>query len=62
MCVCVVVKPHDDGGVTDQLCAEIKLAVDGANDIIKHMQNKNDYNEVRWGEETGSCAVERRKF
>lgn len=41
-------KPQDDGGVTDQLYAEIKPAVDGANYIIKHMRNKNDYNEVRW--------------
>lgn len=47
MCVCEVVKPQDDGGVTDQLYAEIKPAVDGANYIIKHMRNKNDYNEVR---------------
>lgn len=46
--VCVVVKPQEDGGVTDQLYAEIKPAVDGANYIIKHMRNKNDYNEVRW--------------
>lgn len=46
MCVCVVVKPKDEGGVTDQLYAEIKPAVDGANYIIKHMRNKNDYNEV----------------
>ncbi len=51
MCVCVVVKPQDDGGVTDQLYAEIKPAVDGANYIIKHMRNKNDYNEVRKREE-----------
>ncbi|XP_068603972.1 acetylcholine receptor subunit delta [Brachionichthys hirsutus] len=40
------VKPTEDGGVTDQLYAEIKPAVDGANFIIKHMRNKNDYNEV----------------
>lgn len=45
--MCVAVKPQDDGGVTDQLYAEIKPAVDGANYIIKHMRNKNDYNEVR---------------
>lgn len=32
--------------MTDQLYAEIKPAVDGANYIIKHMRNKNDYNEV----------------
>lgn len=40
-------KPQDDGGVTDQLYAEIKPAVDGANYIIKHMRNKDDYNQVR---------------
>ncbi len=40
-------KPQEDGGMTDQLYAEIKPAVDGANYIIKHMRNKNDYNEVR---------------
>uniref|UniRef100_A0A672GFX8 Cholinergic receptor, nicotinic, delta (muscle) n=1 Tax=Salarias fasciatus TaxID=181472 RepID=A0A672GFX8_SALFA len=38
---------HDDGGVTDQLYAEMKPAVDGANYIIKHMRNKNDYNEEK---------------
>lgn len=42
-----VVKPQEDGGVTDQLYAEIKPAVDGANYIIKHMHNKNDYNEEK---------------
>uniref|UniRef100_A0A672GZD6 Cholinergic receptor, nicotinic, delta (muscle) n=1 Tax=Salarias fasciatus TaxID=181472 RepID=A0A672GZD6_SALFA len=42
-----VVKPQDDGGVTDQLYAEMKPAVDGANYIIKHMRNKNDYNEEK---------------
>uniref|UniRef100_A0A3Q3WNQ2 Uncharacterized protein n=1 Tax=Mola mola TaxID=94237 RepID=A0A3Q3WNQ2_MOLML len=36
-----------DGGVTDQLYAEIKPAVDGANYIISHMRNKNDYNEEK---------------
>lgn len=46
MFLSVVVKPQDDGGVTEQLYAEIKPAVDGANYIIKHMRNKNDYNEV----------------
>lgn len=46
MCLCVVVKPQDDGGVTDQLYSEMKPAVDGANYIIKHMRNKNEY-EVR---------------
>ncbi|KAA8580519.1 hypothetical protein FQN60_013477, partial [Etheostoma spectabile] len=42
-----IVKPQEDGGVTDQLYAEIKPAVDGANYIIKHMRNKNDYNEEK---------------
>ncbi|KAM9331925.1 acetylcholine receptor subunit delta-like isoform 2-T2 [Pholidichthys leucotaenia] len=41
-----VVKPQDDGGVMDQLYGEIKPAVDGANYIITHMHNKNDYNET----------------
>lgn len=41
--MCVVVKPQDDGGVTDQLYSEMKPAVDGANYIIKHMRNKNEY-------------------
>lgn len=45
--MCVVVKSQDDGGVTDQLYSEMKPAVDGANYIIKHMRNKNEYNEVR---------------
>lgn len=31
----------------DQLYGEIKPAVDGANYIVKHMRDKNDYNEVR---------------
>ncbi|KAF0028558.1 hypothetical protein F2P81_019645 [Scophthalmus maximus] len=42
-----VVNPQEDGGLTEQLYAEIKPAVDGANYIIKHMRNKNDYNEVK---------------
>ncbi|KAM9331924.1 acetylcholine receptor subunit delta-like isoform 1-T1 [Pholidichthys leucotaenia] len=42
-----VVKPQDDGGVMDQLYGEIKPAVDGANYIITHMHNKNDYNEEK---------------
>uniref|UniRef100_A0A3B4HBR3 Cholinergic receptor nicotinic delta subunit n=1 Tax=Pundamilia nyererei TaxID=303518 RepID=A0A3B4HBR3_9CICH len=37
----------DDGGVTDQLYSEMKPAVDGANYIIKHMRNKNEYNEEK---------------
>ncbi|XP_034562451.1 acetylcholine receptor subunit delta [Notolabrus celidotus] len=42
-----ITKPQDEGGVTDQLYTEIKPAVDGANYIIKHMRNKNDYNEEK---------------
>lgn len=42
-----VVKPQEEDVVTDQLYGEIKPAVDGANYIVKHMHNKNDYNEVR---------------
>uniref|UniRef100_A0A8D3BKX3 Acetylcholine receptor subunit delta n=1 Tax=Scophthalmus maximus TaxID=52904 RepID=A0A8D3BKX3_SCOMX len=42
-----VVNPQEDGGLTEQLYAEIKPAVDGANYIIKHMRNKNDYNEEK---------------
>ncbi|KAG7523956.1 acetylcholine receptor subunit delta [Solea senegalensis] len=42
-----VVNPQTDGDLTDQLYAEIKPAVDGANYIIKHMRNKNDYNEEK---------------
>ncbi|KAK7881256.1 hypothetical protein WMY93_029665 [Mugilogobius chulae] len=42
-----VVKPTGEGGETEQLYAEIKPAVDGANYIIKHMRNKNDYNEEK---------------
>ncbi|XP_057680847.1 acetylcholine receptor subunit delta-like isoform X2 [Corythoichthys intestinalis] len=38
---------EDSGGVTEQLYGEIKPAVDGANYIIKHMRNKNDYNEEK---------------
>uniref|UniRef100_A0A8C3B001 Cholinergic receptor, nicotinic, delta (muscle) n=1 Tax=Cyclopterus lumpus TaxID=8103 RepID=A0A8C3B001_CYCLU len=33
--------------LTDQLYAEMKPAVDGANYIIKHMRNKNAYNEEK---------------
>uniref|UniRef100_A0AAX7SKA9 Cholinergic receptor, nicotinic, delta (muscle) n=1 Tax=Astatotilapia calliptera TaxID=8154 RepID=A0AAX7SKA9_ASTCA len=33
--------------VTDQLYSEMKPAVDGANYIIKHMRNKNEYNEEK---------------
>lgn len=51
MCAPAVEKPREDGGVTEQLYAGIKPAVDGANYIIKHMRSKNDYNEVRCGED-----------
>ncbi|XP_063077445.1 acetylcholine receptor subunit delta-like [Engraulis encrasicolus] len=37
----------DDGEVTQQLFSEIKPAVDGANYIVKHMHDKNDYNEEK---------------
>uniref|UniRef100_A0A2I4CTC3 Acetylcholine receptor subunit delta n=1 Tax=Austrofundulus limnaeus TaxID=52670 RepID=A0A2I4CTC3_AUSLI len=42
-----VVKPQEEDSVTDQLYGEIKPAVDGANYIVKHMHNKNDYNEEK---------------
>ncbi|XP_077365002.1 acetylcholine receptor subunit delta [Festucalex cinctus] len=42
-----VKKLQEDGGVSEQLYGEIKPAVDGANYIIKHMRNKNDYNEEK---------------
>ncbi|KAM8822851.1 acetylcholine receptor subunit delta [Spinachia spinachia] len=42
-----VVKPKEEGGVTDQLYGEMKPGVDGANYIIKHSRNKNDYNEEK---------------
>ncbi|MEQ2230052.1 hypothetical protein ILYODFUR_025239, partial [Ilyodon furcidens] len=42
-----VLKPEEGDGVTDQLYGEIKPAVDGANYIVKHMRNKNDYNEEK---------------
>ncbi|XP_075936657.1 acetylcholine receptor subunit delta isoform X2 [Anarhichas minor] len=42
-----IVRPKEEGGVTDQLYAEMKPGLDGANYIIKHMRNKNDYNEEK---------------
>ncbi|CAK6970257.1 acetylcholine receptor subunit delta [Scomber scombrus] len=42
-----VKKLQEEGSVTEQLYGEIKPAVDGANYIIKHMRNKNDYNEEK---------------
>ncbi|KAG8136315.1 hypothetical protein E2320_009271, partial [Naja naja] len=37
--------PHGAGNLQDQLYNEIKPAVAGANFIVKHMQEKNSYNE-----------------
>lgn len=57
-----MVKPQDEDDVTDQLYGEIKPALDGANYIVKHMHNKNDYNEVR-REDSGKKKMDRfRKF
>lgn len=47
LCVRIAVKPQSDGEVTEQLYSEMKPGVDGANYIVKHMHDKNDYNEVR---------------
>ncbi|KAM9553146.1 acetylcholine receptor subunit delta [Salvelinus alpinus] len=41
------VKPQSDGEVTEQLYSEMKPGVDGANYIVKHMHDKNDYNEEK---------------
>ncbi|KAL1006558.1 hypothetical protein UPYG_G00073790 [Umbra pygmaea] len=41
------VKPQADGEVTEQLYSEMKPGVDGANYIVKHMHDKNDYNEEK---------------
>lgn len=38
--------PHGAGNVQEQLYHEIKPAVAGANYIVQHMREKNDYNEV----------------
>lgn len=32
--------------IQEQLYSEVKPAIDGANFIIKHTRDKNDYNEV----------------
>lgn len=37
----------DDNEVAQQLFSEIKPAVDGANYIVKHMHDKNDYNDEK---------------
>ncbi|MBN3296678.1 ACHD protein, partial [Amia calva] len=42
-----VYKSNTEGEVADQLYAEIKPAVTGANYIVKHMREKNDYNEEK---------------
>ncbi|KAM9436754.1 acetylcholine receptor subunit delta [Clarias gariepinus] len=42
-----VYKSSSNADVTDQLFNELKPAVEGANYIVKHMHNKNDYNEEK---------------
>ncbi|KAG5850372.1 acetylcholine receptor subunit delta isoform X1 [Anguilla anguilla] len=37
----------NDGEATEQLYAEMKPAVEGANYIVKHMRDKNDYSEEK---------------
>lgn len=37
----------NESEVSEQLYNEMKPAVEGANYIVKHMHDKNDYNEVR---------------
>lgn len=37
---------NNDSEVSEQLYNEMKPAVEGANYIVKHMHDKNDYNEV----------------
>ncbi|XP_069473642.1 acetylcholine receptor subunit delta-like [Ambystoma mexicanum] len=39
--------PFFDGEVQDQLYTEMKPAIEGANFIVKHMKDKNDYNEEK---------------
>uniref|UniRef100_A0AAY4AN81 Acetylcholine receptor subunit delta n=1 Tax=Denticeps clupeoides TaxID=299321 RepID=A0AAY4AN81_9TELE len=39
--------PAGDDDMNDQLYAELKPAVDGTNYIVKHMHDKNDYNEEK---------------
>ncbi|XP_070610354.1 acetylcholine receptor subunit delta-like [Erythrolamprus reginae] len=39
--------PHGSGNLQDQLYDEIKPAIAGANFIVKHMQEKNSYNEEK---------------
>ncbi|XP_048867048.1 acetylcholine receptor subunit delta [Brienomyrus brachyistius] len=40
-------KASDEDEASDQLFSEMKPAVDGANYIVKHMREKNDYNEEK---------------
>ncbi|KAG9283427.1 acetylcholine receptor subunit delta isoform X1 [Astyanax mexicanus] len=40
-------KSGNDNEVNEQLYNEMKPAVEGANYIVKHMHNKNDYNEEK---------------
>ncbi|XP_005813699.1 acetylcholine receptor subunit delta-like [Xiphophorus maculatus] len=42
-----VLKPVESDGAMDQLYGEMKPAVDGANYIVQHMRDKNDYNEEK---------------
>ncbi|KAM4772340.1 acetylcholine receptor subunit delta [Rhinophrynus dorsalis] len=41
------VNPLSSGSSQDQLYGEIKPAIDGANFIVKHMRDKNDYSEEK---------------
>ncbi|XP_069829495.1 acetylcholine receptor subunit delta isoform X1 [Dendropsophus ebraccatus] len=41
------VNPLNADNAQDQLYGEIKPAIDGANFIVKHMREKNDYNEEK---------------
>ncbi|XP_068137369.1 acetylcholine receptor subunit delta isoform X2 [Hyperolius riggenbachi] len=41
------VNPMSSDNINDQLYSEIKPAIDGANFIIKHTREKNDYNEEK---------------
>ncbi|XP_053316341.1 acetylcholine receptor subunit delta-like [Spea bombifrons] len=41
------INPTSPDNAQDQLYGEIKPAIDGANFIVKHMKDKNDYNEEK---------------
>ncbi|KAI1891284.1 hypothetical protein AGOR_G00142200 [Albula goreensis] len=43
----VVDRSNNEGVATEQLYAEMKPAVEGANYIVKHMRDKNDYSEEK---------------